>query len=492
MLDKVKNILKANLYIGGGQVIQALLGIVRNKFAAILIGPAGFGLLSIFNNLIELIRTITSSGIHSSSVKDIAQTATKDIESHQKTCDFIELIFFFNNLTIISGIIILLLGADFINNLTFGDKNYVSSIRYLTFGLIFFGFNQIILSVIQGLRLSKAYFQINAICSFLSTVASVSIYYFLGIEGIVLSIILSNAIFFFVSYYILKKNVSISLFSFKNTGIKKIKETIKLGFYITVSSLITTLIFYFIRLLILNRLSLEFVGYFQAAWTVSVYYVGIILNSLAIDYFPRLSSVIDNPEETKNEVNTQAEIGMILAAPLISFMLCFSEQIIKLIYSSEFLAASNLMSLFLIANFIKFFVYPMSYLMLSKGEGNFFLFIETISNIALFSLMYFGFSFFNFIGIGIGYVFLYLFYMALIVIVSAVRYKIKVKKRIAIFFSFAFIILLLQFLIFYSDLRNGMPINIAFFAIIFLIDIIYSEKIFGLKNLASNILKKKN
>ena len=46
-----KQILRSSFIIGGASVINILVGLLRMKVVAVLLGPAGVGLIGILNNL---------------------------------------------------------------------------------------------------------------------------------------------------------------------------------------------------------------------------------------------------------------------------------------------------------------------------------------------------------------------------------------------------------------------------------------------------------
>ena len=50
-------------------MLNMLVGVVRNKMVAIILGPGGMGLLSLFNSTIKLVSESTNIGISLSGVK---------------------------------------------------------------------------------------------------------------------------------------------------------------------------------------------------------------------------------------------------------------------------------------------------------------------------------------------------------------------------------------------------------------------------------------
>ncbi|MEO6817577.1 MAG: hypothetical protein ABI177_12845, partial [Edaphobacter sp.] len=50
-------ILKSSALVGGSSVLNIIIGIVRTKIMALLLGPAGFGLLSVYGSIVTLTQT---------------------------------------------------------------------------------------------------------------------------------------------------------------------------------------------------------------------------------------------------------------------------------------------------------------------------------------------------------------------------------------------------------------------------------------------------
>ena len=54
------------MVIGSAQAVNILIFILRMKVLALLLGPAGIGLLSIYNNLLAMVSTAAGLGMGSS------------------------------------------------------------------------------------------------------------------------------------------------------------------------------------------------------------------------------------------------------------------------------------------------------------------------------------------------------------------------------------------------------------------------------------------
>ncbi len=66
-------ILKSSSIIGGANGVNYLIGMVRTKLVAILLGPAGVGLVGLYESAIGLVGMLSGLGIRSSGVREVAE-----------------------------------------------------------------------------------------------------------------------------------------------------------------------------------------------------------------------------------------------------------------------------------------------------------------------------------------------------------------------------------------------------------------------------------
>ena len=66
-------ILKSSALIGGSSIASVGLGIIRTKAMALLLGPAGVGLLGLYGAIVDFAQSVAGLGISSSGVRQIAE-----------------------------------------------------------------------------------------------------------------------------------------------------------------------------------------------------------------------------------------------------------------------------------------------------------------------------------------------------------------------------------------------------------------------------------
>ncbi len=60
--ESYRQIVKSTSITGGSSIITTLLRIVRTKILALILGPAGMGLIGIFDSITSLISTVSRHG----------------------------------------------------------------------------------------------------------------------------------------------------------------------------------------------------------------------------------------------------------------------------------------------------------------------------------------------------------------------------------------------------------------------------------------------
>ena len=70
-------VLKALSVFGGVQAVTIICSVFRAKFVALWIGPAGVGLITLYNSTIDLLSNTTQLNLRQSAVRDISTSRDK-------------------------------------------------------------------------------------------------------------------------------------------------------------------------------------------------------------------------------------------------------------------------------------------------------------------------------------------------------------------------------------------------------------------------------
>lgn len=404
------HILKASSIIGGAQGVNLLLGMVRVKFAAVLIGPLGVGLLGNLMVTQGLIATIAGFGIHASGVRDVAQAVGQaDQETIGRTVLALRRISWLTGLLGAGAMATL---SPLLSQWTFGSDEYVLEIALLSLLILFGNLAGGQMALIQGMRRIGDLARMNIISSVAGTLITIGAYVWLGMDGIVPALLLMSAVNLGVSWHFARRipipHISMTWFE----SLRAAGGMARLGFVLMWNGLIGSVVAYLTRVLITQQISLEAVGIFGAAFALSGMLVNFVLNAMGADYYPRLTAVAPDREAMKRLVNEQTEIGLLLAVPGLLATLSLAPWIIRVFYTGEFLPATELLQWFILGCLGRVLSWPLGFVMLALGRGGWFFLTETLFNAIHLAMILLGLMLVGLEGTAIAFFLLYIGYTA--------------------------------------------------------------------------------
>lgn len=401
--------------MGGSQVINILIGILRTKVMAVLLGPAGVGLLGMYQAVTGVVGTVTGLGIGSSGVRQIAEAAGTGDEIRIATT-----IYTLRRTALIlglAGMLFTIALCRHLSTVTFGSENQADAIAFLGITILLGAVSGGQVALVQGLQRITDLAAMSVLGTIFSTILSVLILYFWQDTGIVPSLIAVSAMTILTSWWFARKirvpTVSIDWKEVLREG----KGLVKLGGVFMASELMTAAVAYFIRVLITRKLGMESLGLYQAANTLSNLYIGVILGAMGMDFYPRLTAVASDNPTVNRMVNEQTEVGLLVATPGIVATLAFAPHALQIFYSSAFMAAFDVLRWQILGIFLRVVAWPMGFVVLAKGKNRVFFWTELIWNALHAGLVWAGVHLFGLAGTGIAFFWMYVSYTILIFVV---------------------------------------------------------------------------
>jgi antigen flippase len=374
-----RHVLKSTSLIGGSSLINILIGMLKTKFVAILLGPSGIGLMSVFNTITGMVGTISGMGIATSGVRQIAEAqGTGDQDRIARTVKTLRRTVWFTGLL---GMLVMIVGCGIFARVSFGNYEHALSIALLgitiLLGNIAFGQS----CILQGTRRISALAKVSVIGALNGTILSIPCYYFWGKAGIVPSLLLCSTAALVTSWWFARqvtlKPVSVT---WRETQTEA-AQMLHFGAPLMAAGLVGTLITYVVTGLLVRQVGLEGVGIWQAAFMLSGVLVNFVLNAMGTDYYPRLTAVAHDNQRVSEEVNAQTEIALLLAVPGLALTIAFAPLAIALFYSGKFDAAASILRWSVYGILGRVITWPLGFVLLAKGRGKTFFCTETLSNI---------------------------------------------------------------------------------------------------------------
>lgn len=392
------NILKATSVFGIMQVAKMIISIIGNKFVAVFLGPIGIGTVGLLNNVLSILSSATSFGISTVSVREIAvANADSNPDKIPVTISLLQKMALCIGLF---GALITLIFSKLLSQITFGNTNFSYWFVILSINFVIISYASVQSSILQGKKLLKTIAKSNIVSSLLITFSTIILYYFLKYNGIVWVILTSSTITLLVNIYYTRYFKTNIHFGF-NEFVSKSKPIFQLGFLLSINVIFGQICTYLIKIYLNGSgASTEILGFYEVSTVILISYVGLIFNAMAIDFYPRLTSI--NQEKTKVNllVNNQLEIALLLVTPAIIFLYLTVPFFIKLLYTEEFSPTFLILKAALFAIIIKAIIWPLGFIILAKGNKKQYFKQELVGDFLNVSLTVCFYHFFGLVGIG--------------------------------------------------------------------------------------------
>ncbi len=465
-----KSIVKAIGVFGSMQFFKLLIGLVTTKFAAIFLGPSGIGLLGLIKNALNVITSITSFGFSTVSIKEIAVNLNDTDKSKlQKSIQVVKRTGLYLG---ILGCVVTLILSITLSSWIFNDSSKFYWFIILSVNFIFTSYGTAYGAILQGMRLMKSIALSSIISSLLSALITIPLYFYLGKEGIIPSIISGSFIALLVNIHftrnLQKKRIKTSF----SIYIKEASPMLKLGFFLSLNIIFGHICNFFIRLY-LDKFSNseEVLGLFEASIVILTSYVGLIFTAMSVDFFPRLTSVQHNNNQVKSLVNKQIEVALLIVTPLILFLYLSAPFVLKLLYSSSFVKVSEIFVFGLFAIILKTVLWPLSYIILAKDNKVQYFKQELLGDFLNISLTILCYKFYNLKGIGLATVINFVIYGIYLYLYVHKKYQFNLTSEAFKIFTISVILGVLC--IISSLILSSIP-QLVFFFILVSISLIYS------------------
>ena len=402
-------ILKASSIMGGAAGINLLLGMVRVKFAAVLIGTVGVGLNASFGALQSLMGTLAGLGLQSSAVREIAvAVGSKDEQAIGRAVLTLRRLCW---LTGLAGMAAMMLLAPLLSQITFGHRDYTLDIAALGVVILFGNLSGGQMSIIQGMRRIGDIARANIFGAVFGTLAAICFYFILGLRGIVPTLVVVSAFQLALSWYFAHQipvpKVELTL----QQTFTEAKGIVRLGLVFMANGLMGSAVTYVTIALITQHEGTQAVGLYSAAFALSGMFVNFVLGAMGADYYPRLTAAADDKAAMNRMVNEQTEIGLLLALPGLLGTLALAPWVLQIFYTREFLGAVKLLQWFILGCMGRVISWPLGFIMLALGKSSYLIISESLMHAMHIVLIFFGLQVFGVIGVAYAFVILYVLHV---------------------------------------------------------------------------------
>ena len=373
------------LVIGSAQAVNILISIVRMKALAVLLGPGGIGLLSIYNSLLDMVKQTAGLGMGSSGVREIAFSRGNETMLSQ-----VRQVLFAAHL--IQGALAMLavwLLRERIAIWLFGDASRATEVGLIGIAILIGLLSSAQTTLLQGLRKVGDLGRVTVFGAFVGTLAGLAAVWFQGENGLIWFILVQPLAAVLIALHYtrrLPKPTAARLSLFETWEVWK--PMAKLGATFMLGGLSTAATLLLVRGHISQELGLDAAGYFAAAWGITMTYVGFLLGAMGADYYPRLTEIIHDKVAAIRLMNDQAQLGLAIGGPVLLLLIGLAPWVITLLYSAEFYPAVTLLQWQTVGNVFKIASWALGFSIVATGRAKTFFFVELSFNIVFLSMVF--------------------------------------------------------------------------------------------------------
>lgn len=361
------SILRASAITASSAVAAMVIGMVATKFLSMILGPEGLGELRLFQSVLTFVGYVIGLGTGTSVVRAISSAhARVDRE------EVARLAWLFRRMSIVFGIAgaaAMAAMAPRISVFVFGSPDHAGPLSLLAVATFLAALQVGETAPIIGTRQLSLGARITVLCAGASALLTVGFAAWLGREGIVPGLLLT-ALSGFLIAAAMSRSANLGAPAVRRTSRRELLQLGQLGVSSMTVDAISQGSMVAASAAIVHEHGLAANGIYLAAWNVSGVFATFVLSAMAADYFPRLSAVQHDRDQLSRAVNSQIEVGMLMALPGLIAMLCFAPEVIRAFYSMEFEMASTLLPWFVLHAFLKVISTPIAYIFPAIGAGS--------------------------------------------------------------------------------------------------------------------------
>ncbi len=417
-------VLKTLGIFGGVQVAGIICSVVRTKLAALWIGPAGVGLMAVYNSTVDLLSQTSQLSLPQSAVRDLAQTRHDPSAGPRVVASVRRLI---RGLGVIAFALVLLL-SPLVSAWAFGNTAHTLAFCLLAAIMVFNGFTNSETTIMRGYDRLKPLARTAIFTSVATVLTAVPLFYFFRLKAVVPVLMFSYGYNCLFALTFRPRDIEAAKVGFVEAW-RRNRPMLSLGFYMTVSSFVSLLASN-IFVIFLNRWHTDVaVGIYQAGYTLVNTYVGLIFMALSTEFYPRLSAA---RERSRMEVivSHEVKIAMWVLMPVVVLFICCGKLCLTILYSSEFYAAVPFIVIAGAGVLFRAASTCIAYTILARGSGRTYIVTETASAVAYLALYIPLYTYFGYLGLGIGYLLWYMFYFGVVYYIYRYRYGMHLRRGV--------------------------------------------------------------
>ncbi len=368
-----RSLLRGMLITGGSEAISVVLAITRGKALALMLGPPGVGLLGLYLILQSAASAAAGLGLDSSGVRELAQS-----KSDPDRLGRVRRVLLIANF--VQGLIALTTLWVFrrpVSVWLFDSSVYATEVGLVGVAVLLTLLATSQTALLRGTRQIALLGRVTVFGALAGTVGGISAIWGFGMGGLIWFVLLQPLTTALVAAAYTRALWKRATAPSSRKELWRIwKPMVVLGSAFVLGTLIDLTTQLLVRGKITDDLGLDAAGQFSAAWSITVTYIGFLLNAMYADYYPHLAEVSDDRPVATKLINDQVQLALAIGGPTLLLMIGFAPLIVPILYSTEFNEAVSLLQWQSAGNVLKLACLPLAFAFVAAARARIFLLLE--------------------------------------------------------------------------------------------------------------------
>ena len=406
------SLLKASAVSAIGAGVKLLFGLLLIKIVAIFLGPSGLGVMGQFMSLTAVLILLAGGGISTGIVKYVAEYKEMPSRLHL----FLSTA---RGYSLVASLVLLLVGIVIAKPLSFWifkKAGYEFVVYILSVAQLGIALNTFALSIVGGYKDVVSSNIINTAGTVLGLVTLAPLIYLWGNTGMLIGLAALPALPAMISLWIVKKKYPLALVSGFKLERQDAQRLFRFSLMLVTSAITMPVAQMLLRSNLADLSGWEQVGYWQATLRLSDAYLLFINMVLAGYYMPKLSELGPGLAQLDYVVGALKRLLPMVVLCVVMIWLLKS-WLVVLLFSKEFLPATELLSYQLIGDLLKIGSYIIGYVVVANAWTR----LSILGDFAQ-ALLFFGLAsllsqHYYVLGASIGYAVCYAIYFSLLLVI---------------------------------------------------------------------------
>lgn len=342
--------LRAFSALTGAAMVTMVTQIVRGKMLALILAPAGIGVLNQLQSTTNLLTTVSGLGFFSGVTQRVATAkAAGDDAAISRQMSSATIFLVGVSLLLTLAVVI---WSPLLSNLMFADGGARADFVILTaLGIPLTVAAQVYRALLSGLREVAALVRVRIAGDLLGLVVLAGLLIPFGLRGAVIAFVVTQAVTLSVNLWQIVRVLGVKIVSarFRDFDLVEVRANLGYGAVSLFAVILASL-----SVIVPSRWIIEFLGaddngLFVTAMRITAIYMGAINAASHSYFFPTLAAAKDS-QDTSTETNGVLQLYMILLPPLMAGIITFADVIIPILFSNAFLPVALLLCIILPAD----------------------------------------------------------------------------------------------------------------------------------------------